>query len=192
VVYLLLGLVIFLATHSVRIVADGWRAQRLVQMGEAAYKGLFSVMSVVGFGLIAWGFGVARETPILLWIVPVGMRHAASLLTLMAFVLLAGAYVPGNSIKARLHHPMVLAVKAWALAHLLANGTVAHAVLFGAFLAWAVADYISARKRDRAAGTVYPAGSAAATVASVVIGTLAWAGFAFWLHGMLIGIRPFG
>jgi uncharacterized membrane protein len=127
-----------------------------------------------------------------LWIAPVAMRHVAGLLTLIAFVLLAAAYVPRNAIKSRLHHPMLLAVKVWAFAHLLSNGKLADLVLFGAFLAWAVACYVSARKRDRAAGTRYPAGTGGGTAATVVVGIAAWAGFTFWLHGALIGVRPFG
>lgn len=190
--YLILGLVIFLGVHSVRILADGWRTQVRARMGEGAYKGVYSLLSLLGLGLIIWGFGVARETPVVLWTPPMGMRHAASLLTLVAFILLAAAYVPGNAIKARFHHPMVLSVKAWALAHLLANGMLAHLVLFGSFLVWAVLNFIAARKRDRVAGTQYPSGTASGTVTTVVLGVLAWAAFAFWLHGLLIGIRPFG
>lgn len=190
--YLLLGLAIFLAVHSVRIVADEWRTQRLQSMGEAAYKGIYSFLSVLGFGLIVWGFGLARETPVQLWVPPVGMRHAASLLTLVAFVLLVAAYVPGNAIKARLHHPMVLAVKTWALAHLLCNGMLAHVVLFGAFLVWAVFDFIAARRRDRTNETQYPKGSAKRTWLVAELGVGVWIVFAFWGHGMLIGIRPFG
>lgn len=190
--YLILGMVLFLGVHSVRIFADGWRTQTRARMGEHAYKGVYSLLSLVGFVLIIWGFGVARETPMVLWTPPVGMRHAASLLTLIAFILLAAAYVPRNGIKARFHHPMVLGVKAWALAHLLANGTVAHEALFGGFLAWAVLDFISARRRDRAVGTTYPAGTLPATAITVVVGAVAWVAFAMWLHGLLIGIRPFG
>ena len=122
---------------------------------------------------------------------PVGMRHVAGLLTLIAFVLLAAAYVPRNAIKASVHHPMVLAVKVWAFAHLLANGKLADLVLFGAFLGWAVASFIAARKRDRAAGTQYPAGTPGGTAATVVVGVAAWAAFTFWLHGALIGVQPF-
>ncbi|MCF8167117.1 MAG: NnrU family protein [Rhodoferax sp.] len=191
-VYLIFGLVLFLGLHSVRIFAEDWRAQRLAQMGEAAYKAVYSLLSLAGFGLIIWGFSLAREAPVLLWTPPLGMRHAASLLTLIAFILLVAAYVPRNGIRARLHHPMVLGVKTWALAHLLATGTVAHLVLFCAFLTWAVLDFIAARKRDRAANMSYPAGTVGATAVSVAVGVVAWAGFAFWGHGLLIGIRPFG
>lgn len=191
-VYLILGLVLFLGVNSVRIVAEGWRTQTLARVGEGNYKGIYTVISLLGLGLIVWGFGVARETPTMLWMPPRGMRHVAALLTLIAFVLLAAAYVPRNAIKARLHHPMVLAVKTWALAHLLANGSLAHVILFGSFLAWSVANFIAARKRDRALGTSYPAGTLAGTVGTVVAGVAAWAAVAFWLHGLLIGIRPLG
>jgi uncharacterized membrane protein len=191
-VYLIAGLVIFLGVHSVRIVANGWRTQALARMGEGPYKGIYSVLSLLGFGLIIYGFGIARETPVVLWTPPVGMRHAASLLTLVAFILLAAAYVPRNGIKARVHHPMVLGVKSWALAHLLANGNLPHVLLFSAFLAWGVLDFIASRRRDRAAGVQYPAGTLPATALTVAAGGLAWMVFALHLHGWLIGIRPFG
>lgn len=190
--YLILGLVLFLGVHSVRIVADGWREKYRVQYGENNYKALYSLLSLIGFALLVWGFAVARETPVQLWNPPVGLRHAASLLTLLAFVLLAAAYVPRNAIKARVHHPMVLGVKSWALAHLLSTGGLAHAVLFGSFLVWGVVLYITSRRRDRVLGTTYPAGTAVGTVLTIGIGVLAWALFAFKLHGILIGIRPFG
>lgn len=189
---LILGLLLFLSVHSVRIFADRWRAAQVQRLGEGPWKGIYSLLSIAGFGLIIWGFGLALHDPVLLWMPPAGMRHAAALLTLFAFILLVAAYVPRNAIKARLHHPMVLAVKVWAFAHLLSNGKLADLLLFGAFLAWAVACYIAAKKRDRAAGTQYPAGTAGGTAVVVIVGTAAWAGFAFWLHGALIGVRPFG
>lgn len=188
--YLILGLVLFLGVHSVRIVANGWRMRWIGRVGEGAYKGLYSAISLVGFILVVWGFGVARETPVMWWSPPLGMRHAVAWFTLPAFVLLSAAYVPGNAIKARLHHPMVLGVIMWALAHLLANASVAHLVLFGAFLIWGVADLVSALQRDGEAGTVYPSGNTKATVVTVLMGVLAWALFAFALHGLLIGIKP--
>ncbi len=189
---LILGLIVFLGAHSTRIVADGWRTAQIKRLGEGAYKGIYSVISLAGFGLIVWGFGLARQQPVLLWTPPVAMRHVAALLTLVAFVLLAAAYVPRNAIKARLHHPMVLAVKTWAFAHLLANGGLADLLLFGCFLAWAVVCYSAEKKRDRAALTQYPAGTAGATAITVAVGAAVWALFAFWLHGVLIGVRPFG
>lgn len=190
--FLVAGLMIFLGVHSVRIFADGWRTQMLQRIGEGAYKGVYLLLALLGLGLIIYGFGVARENPVMLWNPPMGMRHAASLLTVIAFILLAAAYVPHNGIKARVHHPMVLAVKAWALGHLLANGSVAHVLLFGGFLVWGVVNFIAARRRDRATGKQYPAGTLAGTGVTVLVGVAAWAVFAFKLHGLLIGIRPFG
>ncbi|GCL64270.1 NnrU family protein [Pseudaquabacterium pictum] len=189
---LILGLLMFLGMHSSRIVAEGWRTQVIAQRGPGAWKGLYTVVSLVGFGLIIWGYGQARMQPVVLWESPVWTRHLAALLVLVALVLLAAAQVPGNGIKARVHHPMVLGVKVWALAHLLANNTLADLLLFGSFLVWAVLDFRSSRQRDRAAGTVYPPGSAGRTVVAVVLGVLLWAAFAFWLHGLLFGVRPFG
>jgi uncharacterized membrane protein len=189
---LVLGLLIFLGLHSVRIVADPWRSAMRARLGEGAWKGLYSLLSLAGFALLIWGYGQARQTPVVLWTPPVSMRHLAALLTAIAFILITAAYVPRNAIKAKLHHPMVLGVKTWALAHLLANGTLADVLLFGSFLAWAVVLFAVSRRRDRANGTVYPAGTASGTTITVVVGLLAWAAFAFWLHGMLIGVRPFG
>ena len=190
--YLLAGLLLFLGVHSLRIFAEGWRAKQIGRIGPLPWKGLVSVLSLAGFVVLVWGWGMARQAPVVLWQPPVGMRHAASLLTLLAFVLLAAAYVPGNAIKARLHHPMVLGVKAWALAHLLSNGNVAHVVLFGAFLAWGVLLFIASRRRDRREATVYAPGRLAPTLVTVVVGVAVWALFAFKLHRMWIGVRPFG
>ena len=189
---LILGLLMFLGMHSARIGADGWRSQVIAQRGPGAWKGLYTVVSLVGFGLIVWGYGQARLAPQVLWVSPLWTRHLAGLAMLLALVLLVAAYVPGNGIKARLHHPMVLAVKVWAFAHLLANNTLADVVLFGGFALWAVLDFRSSRQRDRTAATVYPAGSIGATLATVVLGTALWAAFAFWLHALLFGVRPFG
>lgn len=142
--------------------------------------------------LIVYGYGLAREAPVDLWNPPLWTRHLASLLTLPVFVLVAAAYVPGTHIRAALKHPMILGVKAWALAHLIANGRLADVVLFGAFLAWAILDFRAARLRDRKLGTTYPAKGALRDIVVVVIGLAAWAVFALMLHGPLIGVRPFG
>jgi uncharacterized membrane protein len=189
---LLIGLVLFLGTHSVRIVADDWRTGVRAKLGENAWKGAYSIVSLVGFVLICVGFGHARLEPTVLWASPTWTRHLAALLTLPAFVLIAAAQVPGNTIKATVKHPMVLGVKVWALAHLLANNTLAELILFGAFLVWSVFDYRSSRQRDRAAGTAYPPGRVGPTGVAVIAGLVAWAVFAFWAHAALIGVRPFG
>lgn len=190
--WLLLGLVIFLGSHSVRIFAEPWRGARIAAMGLNAWKGVYSIVAIAGFVLIVWGYGVARGAPVILFSPPVWTKHVAALLTIPAFILLAAAYVPGTRIKRAVGHPMIAGVKAWAFAHLLANGTLADVVLFGAFLVWAIVDYIAARRRDRAAGTVYVVGPVTRDVAAVVVGLVAWAAFAFWLHTVLIGVRPFG
>ena len=143
-------------------------------------------------GLIVWGYGLARQQPVVLWQPPVMMKHLNSLFTLAAFILLAAAYVPRNQIKARLHHPMVLAVKLWAFGHLLATAKLADVVLFGAFLLWAILDFRAARQRDRALGTVYAPGTVGGTLIAVVVGVVAWAAFAFWLHAAWIGVAPLG
>ena len=189
---LILGLILFLGPHSVRIVAEPWRTQMLQRLGEKPWKGLYSLVSLIGFALIIWGYGLARYDPVVLWQPPVAMRHIASLLTLASFILLTAAYVPGNSIKARLRHPMILGVKLWAFAHLLANGMLADLVLFGAFLLWAVLDYRAARERDREQSINYGQGKLVPGIVAVVIGTLLWAAFAFWLHRWWIGVAPFG
>jgi uncharacterized membrane protein len=189
---LILGLILFLGTHSVRVFAEGWRGAMIARLGEGGWKGAYSVLSLLGLVLIVLGYGAARENPQILWIAPIWTRHVAALLTLVAFVLLAAAYVPGNAIKARLHHPMVLGVKVWALSHLIANGMLADLLLFGGFLLWSVLSFRAARGRDRAAGTVYPAGRGGPTAVAVAAGVVAWAVFAFWAHGVLFGVKPFG
>lgn len=188
---LIAGLLIFLGAHSLRIFAEPWRGRQIARRGEPAWKVLVGLVSMFGFVLLVWGYGQARADPVVLWSPPVWTRHLAALLTLPAFILLAAAYVPGNRVKSGLQHPMVLGVKLWALAHLIANGMLADLVLFGAFLVWAVLDFRSARRRVSAP----PAGAAGSLVrdASVLlVGGLAWIVFALYLHEALIGVRPFG
>ena len=189
---LILGLVILLGAHSVRIFAEGWRERQVARLGIETWKRLFALVSLAGLVLIAIGFGQARSAPTVLWYPPLALRHAAGLITLLSFVLLAAAYVPDTRIKAKLGHPMAAGVKGWAFAHLLANGNLADVVLFGVFLAWGVLYFGSARRRDRVAGTVYPAGTVKGDLTAVAVGVAAWIVFAFWLHGWLIGVRPFG
>ena len=189
---LILGLLLFLGVHSLRVVAEPLRTSLRARLGELPFKGLYTVISLAGFVLLVVGYGQARLQPVLLWVPPVGMRHLAALLTLLSFVLLAAAYVPRNALKARLRHPMTLAVKVWALAHLLANGALHDVLLFGGFLIWSVLVFRAARARDRAAGVGSVETSLVATGATVVVGLVAWAVFAMWAHTALIGVRPFG
>lgn len=183
---------LFLGVHLARVVAEGPRQAFVARHGANAWKGLYTTVSLVGFGLIAWGDGLARQQPVVLWATPVGMRQVAALLTLPAFVMIAAAYVPGNGIKARLHHPMTLGVKTWALSHLVVNNTLADLLLFGGFLAWSVAVFIAARRRDRAQGKTYPPGRIDRTIITLAIGTAAWTVIALWLHAWWFGVRPFG
>jgi uncharacterized membrane protein len=127
----------------------------------------------------------------MLWTPQPWARHLAALLMLAAFVLLTAAYVPKNGIRARVHHPMVLGVKVWALAHLLANHTLADALLFGSFLVWAVLDFRAARARDRDAHVAYAPGTGGATLTTLVVGAAAYVGFTLWAHAWLFGVRPF-
>lgn len=189
-VVLVLGLLIFLASHSLRIFAEDWRQAQIARMGEGPWKGLYSLVSLVGLVLIVWGYGLARQDPIVLWDPPVWTRHIAVTLNLIAFILLAAFLVPAGRIKARLGHPMLLSVKVWAFAHLIANGTLADLLLFGSFLAWAIVDFAANRRRDRALGTVRVAGPVRNDVIAVLLGVLIWAALVWRLHEWLIGVPP--
>ena len=189
---LILGLIVFLGAHSLRIFADSWRSAQIARIGEGPWKGLYSLVSIAGFVLLVWGYGRARAATTVLWQPPPWTHYLAALFVLAAFVLVVAAYVRGTRIRSALHHPMILGVKSWAFGHLLANGTLADIVLFGSFLAWAIADFAAARRRDRAAGTVYPPGTAGHDAIAIAIGVVAWAIFAFYLHERWIGVRPLG
>lgn len=187
---LILGLLLFLGAHSTRIFGEAWRKAMIARIGEGPWKGIYSVLSILGFVLLVWGYGQARQQ-MPLWDPPAFMRHLTALLMLPVFVLFVAAYVPRNGIRARLHHPQALSVKLWAFAHLLSNGNAADVLLFGAFLAWGVLVFIAARKRDRAEGKVYPPGTLRGTAISVVAGLAVYAAFVMGLHTWLIGVRPF-
>jgi len=189
---LLLGLLLFLGVHSTRILADGWRGAMVARLGLQRWKGLYSLLSIAGFVLVVVGWGRAKVGAVWLWTPPVWTAHLGALLTAVAFVLVVAAYVPGNQIRAALHHPMVLGVQVWAVAHLLANGTQVHLVLFGSFLAWAFLSYLAARRRDRAEGTAYPPGTLPRTLLTVAVGLGLWALFTFDLHARWIGVAPLG
>ena len=189
---LIAGLVIFLGLHSSRIFADDFRAGIIASRGENVWKAIYAALSIGGFVLIVYGYGETRLAPITLWNPPVWTRHIAALLTLFAFILLAAAYIPKNPIKAKLAHPMLIGTKVWAAAHLLANGNVGDVLLFGSFLVWAILCFRAAKKRDRTADKTYQSGPALTLFATVGLGILLWAAFAFYLHAAWIGVRPFG
>jgi len=188
---LVAGLVLFLGLHSVRIFAEPWRQALIARIGRNAWRGLYSIVSLAGLALVVWGYGQARLDPVIVWSPPGFMRYVTSLLVLPAFVLIVAGNLPGTRIRAAVGHPMLLGTKLWAFAHLLSNGMLADIVLFGSFLVWAIADYASSRRRDRAAGTVYPPGASSRDATAIAIGTVAWFVFGFWLHAPLIGVRPY-
>ncbi len=189
---LIAGLAIFLGVHSVRVFADDWRSAQIAAHGERRWKGLYTLASFVGLGLIVFGYGMARQSPVVLYQPAVWTRHLSGVLVLVAFWLAASAYVPANHLRAAVGHPLVLGTKVWAVAHLLSNGTLADVVLFGGFLLWAVLVFRSARARDRAAAIKPAPGRASKTAIAIIAGTVIWALFAFVLHGWLFGVRPFG
>ncbi|MGM0701264.1 MAG: NnrU family protein [Pseudomonadota bacterium] len=182
---MILGLVIFLGVHSVRIVADDWRSAQMARLGELPWKGLYSLVSIVGLAIAIWGYGQVRLDPVWVWQPPVALRHLVALLMIPAFIMLVAAYVPRNAIQTKLGHPMILAVKVWAFAHLLANGRLGDIVFFGAFLLWAVFDFRAARRRGR---PERPAPRMAATIATLIVGVLAYYLFAFHLHVWVTGV----
>jgi uncharacterized membrane protein len=187
---LILGLVIFLGAHSVRLFADGWRTRMIARLGTNGWKALYALASIVGFVLIVWGFGLARQQPVLLYAPPLWLKYVNALLTLVAFVLVVATYVPHNHVKAAIGHPMLAGVKVWAFGHLLATGFLHDVVLFGAFLLWAGVNFVVSRRRDRLAGTHYAAGTLVGDALALAIGIVAWAVFAFWLHARWIGVNP--
>ncbi len=185
---LITGLVVFLGIHSIAIVAPTWRDGMLARLGEGGWKGLYAVISIAGFVLIIWGYGVARHNPVMLYAPPPWTHYVSAVLMLPVFPLLFATYFPGR-IKAALKHPMLAAVILWALAHLVANGTLADVLLFGGFLIWAVADRISVNHRSpRAIRTAPP--TAVNDVLAVAIGLVLYALFVFWLHAKWIGVQP--
>jgi uncharacterized membrane protein len=185
---LILGLVIFIGVHSVGILAPAWRDRTAAHLGMVPWQGLYSLASLAGFVLIVWGYGLARQEPVALYAPPVWTRHLALLLMVPVFPLLLAAYLPGR-IQATVKHPMLAAVKLWALAHLLANGNLADVILFGAFLAWAVADRISLKRRTPPPVPGAPAGKANDWIA-LVAGLALYGAFLGGLHTWLIGVSP--
>lgn len=189
---LILGLILFLGVHSTRIVADDWRSARIASIGERRWKLLYTVGVLAGLTLIVWGYSLARQAPVILWAPPAGSRHLTALLVLISFPLLAAAKVPRNHFKSLLHHPMYAGTILWSGGHLISNGTVADLLLFGGFLVWSLAGFTAARARDHRQDISYPAGTLRGTLIVLAAGTVLWLLFAFYLHGLLFGVRPLG
>ena len=185
---LILGLILFFGLHSVSIVAPAWRDAQVARRGERAWKGIYAVLSIVGFVLLVYGYGQSRLAPIVLYTPPTALRHLALLLMLPVFPLLLAAYLPGR-IQTAAKHPMLAATKLWATAHLLANGNLGDVLLFGSFLAWAVADRISLKRRVVRPLRAAPAGPANDAIA-LVAGLALYALFVWRVHAWLIGVSP--
>ncbi|OAP38133.1 NnrU family protein [Sinorhizobium glycinis] len=189
--FLVLGIVIFLGMHLVRVVAPDIRAGFIKSSGKGAWMGLHALVSLVGLCLIIYGFGQARGETGMLYDPPVFLRHIALLLMLFAFVFLAAGFLPAGRIAVAVKHPQILSIKIWALAHLLANGEASSVLLFGSFLAWAVILRISLKRRARAGEPVLPVfKSARNDVLAVLIGLVAYVLFIWKLHDWLIGVAP--
>jgi uncharacterized membrane protein len=187
---LVLGLVIFLGLHSIRIFAEGGRERAIARIGEGPWKGLYSLLSAIGFVLIVWGFGEARYASPALYAPPLGARHVTIALMLVSMLLLAAYLFKQSHITAAVHHPMVWSVAVFGLAHLIANGSAADVVLFGAFLVWAAADLVSSYARDSRERLVYPEPKWSATLGGIAVGLVFWAVIALWLHKWLFGVSP--
>ena len=190
---LVVGLVLFLGIHSVSIVAPGWRLAMIERLGAWPWKGVYAIVSAVGLVVLVVGYGIARREPVVLYAPPAALRHVALLLMVPVFPLFLASYFPGRISRAT-KHPQLLSVKLWATAHLLANGTLADVVLFGAFLAWAVADRISVKRRPAVEAHKVPGArpSAANDAIAVVVGLAVYVVFLFWAHRALIGVSPLG
>lgn len=184
----LLGLLLFFGMHSTSIIALPLR-DRLAAMSGLGWKSFYGLVSLAGIILVARGYAELRQTPTLLYDSPVWLRHVAAALLLPTFVLFLSAYFPGK-IKNAVRHPQLVAVKLWALAHLLVNGTLADVMLFGSFLLWAIADRISMKGRTARPIPGAPA-SRANDVIAIAAGLALYAATVFWFHEMLVGTKPF-
>ena len=187
---LVAGLVVFLGSHSVRLIAPQWRARQVARMG-LKWKGLYSLVSIAGFALIVWGFAQARHDAVQLYSPPEWLKHANAVFTLVAFILISAPYIPRNHFKSKIGHPMYASVKTWSLGHLLATGMLHDLVLFGPFFAWSIVGFAISRRRDRKAGVTYGEGTAMGDILTVIVGTIGWTLFALWLHPRWIGVSAF-
>ena len=183
---LIAGLVVFFGIHCVRLVAPQFRARQLAN-NAGAWKGIYSLVSFVGLALIVWGWWVSRGEAPQVYDPPSWGRHAAMLLVLLAFILVASANMPAGRIKAWVQHPFLTGIFLWSLGHLLANGDLASVLLFGTFLVYCVVDRIAVALRPEP-GPVFVSGRS--DLIAIVSGVVLYAIFVFWLHGLLFGVSP--
>ena len=188
---LVISLIVLLGTHSVRIFAPGFRNKMIAQMGEGPWKGAYSVVSILAVAFVAYAFGQARQVTGILYSPPIWTSHIALTLMLFSMICLVAGLIPAGHIATKMKHPLVLAVKIWALAHLLANGETSSVLLFVAVLAWGVVMRISLKRRARAGEVVTRSFvSARYDILAVVLGIVLWAAFIWKLHEWLIGVQP--
>jgi len=185
---LIAGLILFLGIHSLPMFTEK-RAALEEKFGVLGYKGLFAVVSAIGFVMIIYGYGAARaEGPAIIYDPPFWLRHVTMLFMVPVFIFLVAAYVPCR-IKKALKHPMLVAVKLWAFSHLLTNGDLASVLLFGSFLVWAVADRISLKRRGLGGGAVMTKDPGKfSDIIVILVGLGLYVLFAFRLHVLLIGV----
>lgn len=188
---LIIGLVLFLGLHLIRVVAPGFRAAMVARLGLSGWKGLYSALAIVSVALVAYGYSVAPVVNV--WFPPMGMNHLTVTLMLFATVCLVAGVLPAGQIVAKTKHPMVLSIKIWAFAHLISNGDLRSIILFAAFLAWGVILRIALKRRERAGEvTVRPFAGTKYDLYAVILGVVLWAAITFKLHELLIGVAPLG
>ncbi|MBB3315753.1 putative membrane protein [Rhizobium sp. BK181] len=188
---LIVGIIIFLGLHLIRVIAPGLRQSMIDRLGENGWKGVYSVLSILSLILLIYGFGHARQVTGVLYTPPVWMAHIAVTLMLIALICLVASLLPAGRIAVKTKHPMVLSVKIWAFAHLLANGETSSVLLFAAFLAWGVILRIALKRRERAGElTLRPFVSGKYDLYAAIIGVVVWALITFKLHELLIGVAP--
>ena len=186
----ILGLVLFLGAH-VFVTMRGQRAALIATCGEWPYKALFSLVSIAGLVLIGYGFARYRDAGVIqLWYPPGWTRHIVEALMWPASILVAAAYIPGN-IKRTVKHPMLLAVKTWALAHLCANGDLGGIILFGSVLLWAGYDRVTLKRRSDPGAPPIPVGGVTNDIVAIVVGTLLYLALGFVFHPLVIGLPAF-
>lgn len=188
---LVVSLILFFATHSLRLFAPGLRARLIDTMGEKPFKGVYSLVSVLTIVFIAYAFNEARQVTGMLYYPPVWMAHIAVTLMLIAMICLVASALPAGHIATKTKHPLILAVKIWAFSHLLANGEISSVILFASFLAWGVVMRIVLKRRARAGENLTrPFVSARYDAIAVLLGVVLWAAFIWKLHEWLIGVQP--
>lgn len=183
---LIAGLIIFLGIHMVQMVAPGWREARIEAMGANAWKGIYSVVSILGLGLIIWGYGLARYETEFVYASPQWMVVVTMALMLIALVLMVAREIPAGHIKTRVSHPMITGIIIWAIAHLLVNGDTASLVMFGSLLVWAIFNRISVGRRSP---LTFEFVSARYDLIAFVVAFIVWLVLIVWLHPILFGVE---